>query len=105
MNNTPMQELFEKFGHLLPNVEYEYVEKENNFAKQPIANEWVKVEDGLPEKETPVLVLRTNPNVVTSGYIHERGHWVWSNMRGDTNKENALHKITHWMPLPHPPKK
>lgn len=28
LNKTPMQELFAKFGHLLPNVEDEYVEKE-----------------------------------------------------------------------------
>ena len=28
LNKTPMQELFEKFGHLLPNIEDEYIEKE-----------------------------------------------------------------------------
>lgn len=31
---TPMQELFEKFGHLLPNVEDEYVEKEREIILQ-----------------------------------------------------------------------
>lgn len=33
---TAMQELFEKFGHLLPNVQEEYLEKE----KQQIMNDF-----------------------------------------------------------------
>jgi len=33
---TAMQELFEKFGHLLPNIETEYLETE----KQHIINSW-----------------------------------------------------------------
>lgn len=63
---------------------------------------WISVEDTIPNIEQNVLVLRTNPTVVTNGYIHERGHWIWSNMRGSTHKEE-YHKITHWQPLPEPP--
>lgn len=63
------------------------------------ANKWIDVGDKLPEIEKPVLVLRTNPNVVVSGYIHERGHWVWSDMKGSTHKESDFHKITHWRPI------
>lgn len=33
IKNTAMQELFEKFGHLLPNIENEYVEKEQEQLK------------------------------------------------------------------------
>ena len=63
-------------------------------------DKWISVKEYLPEIEKPVLVLRTNTNVVVSGYIHERGHWIWSNMKGSTHKADNFHKITHWRPFP-----
>ena len=64
---------------------------------------WVAVLDRLPEINQHVLVVRTNPNIVTTGYIHKRGHWIWSNLNGSTHKEDHIYKVTHWMPLPEPP--
>ena len=64
---------------------------------------WIDCKDRLPDKEQDVLVLRTNPNVVVTGYVHKYGHWIWSNLNGSTHKENHLHIITHWMPLPQKP--
>ena len=64
---------------------------------------WVAVSEQLPETKQHVLVLRTNPNVVTTGYIHEYGHWIWSNLNGSTHKADNIYKVTHWMPLPDPP--
>jgi hypothetical protein len=61
---------------------------------------WISVKEYLPEKNKHVLVLRTNPNVVVTGYIHEYGHWIWSNLNGSTHKADSSYKITHWRPLP-----
>lgn len=66
---------------------------------------WISVKDKLPEKSKSVIILRTCPDVVTVGYIHERGYWIISNMYGSTYKENHMHFVTHWQPLPEPPKK
>ena len=30
-NETPMNELFKKFGHLLPDIKKEYLQKENDY--------------------------------------------------------------------------
>ena len=56
---------------------------------------WISVEDSLPEKETECLVFE-------SGYMHvtEFVGWdeiQWFNEHGSSNP-------THWMPLPEPPK-
>ena len=64
---------------------------------------WVAVSERLPEPKKHVLVLRTNPNIVTTGYLHEWGHWIWSNLNGSTHKADHIYKVTHWMPLPEPP--
>lgn len=64
---------------------------------------WVAVSDRLPEINQHVLVLRNNPNIVTTGYIHKYGHWIWSNLNGSTHKADHIYKVTHWMPLPEPP--
>ena len=64
---------------------------------------WVAVTERLPQINQHVLVVRTNPNVVTTGYIHKYGHWVWSNLNGSTHKADHIYKITHWMPMPEPP--
>ena len=64
---------------------------------------WVAVSERLPEIGKHVLVLRTSPNVVVTGYIHKYGHWIWSNLNGSTHKADHIYKITHWMPLPEPP--
>lgn len=64
---------------------------------------WVAVSERLPEINQHVLVLRSSPNVVTTGYIHKYGHWIWSNLNGSTHKADHIYKVTHWMPLPEPP--
>ena len=64
---------------------------------------WVAVLDRLPEINQHVLVVRTNPNIVTTGYIHKYVHWIWSNLNGSTHKADHIYKVTHWMPLPEPP--
>lgn len=60
------------------------------YAQQP---EWISVEDRLPEKKDELcLVYRKNGSIGLSVHYCETNHY-WS--YGD---------VTHWMPLPEPPK-
>ncbi len=65
---------------------------------------WISVDTILPRKETNVIIKCTNHSVSTTGYIHERGHWIISNGMGTTYRED-YHVVTHWMPMPVPPAK
>ena len=73
------------------------------------AHEWISVKDKLPPYNHDVLVYRPNMAmkiVVDSydGYYGEDdGEWYegWAKYGKDIHN-NPL--ITHWMPLPHPPK-
>lgn len=55
---------------------------------------WISVEDRLPEKNTSVLVSTDNGIVFQCLYAYD-GWDLWV--------RNAVN-ITHWMPLPEPPK-
>lgn len=67
-------------------------------------NEWVSVEERLPE-ESDGMVLFTNGRAVTSGY---RNHMF--RMSGEEGvyapairKGGGYMRVTHWMHLPEPP--
>lgn len=66
---------------------------------------WIPVTERLPELETyvysvDVLFLDTD-GVVRVGYANlELGNWKTQETRRIIAKEN----VTHWMPLPEPPK-
>lgn len=63
-------------------------------------NEWISVKDRLPNDKTEILcALKHSPD----GYhIHDgffiRGQWF------DGHGFPFLFKVTHWQPLPEPPK-
>ena len=66
---------------------------------------WIPVEERLPE-ESDGMVLFTNGKAVTSGY---RNHMF--RMSGEEGiyapairKGGGYMRVTHWMPLPEPPK-
>ena len=75
-----------------------------NIADDLIANgvtvqEWISVKDRLPENICPVLVVLEGINTVFNGWYHYGKWWtVGAGTRPFTQK------ITHWMPLPQPPK-
>ncbi len=63
---------------------------------------WVSVEDGLPEPFKPVLIFQTNKSI-TIGRLSvvefDFGpSMTWKNTYG------KIATVTHWMPLPQPPK-
>lgn len=65
-------------------------------------SEWIDVNDRLPDTEAVVLVWAPNP--YTSYFIAFRlprsGEWCILNY-----DELTPGPVTHWMPLPNPPKK
>ena len=62
--------------------------------------EWISVKDGLPEEWTDVLVFSRFGFIETAVYTGAHGKWRigWN---GDMLEADS---ITHWMPLPEPPK-
>lgn len=68
--------------------------------------EWISAKDRLPEKEADVLALCRDRKCFV-GYICESSwngkiNWViWTAMK---STRIVSRKVTHWMPLPVPPK-
>ena len=67
--------------------------------------EWIRVEDELPETDVDVLVMfgKNEPpcqGVMMGHRSYRSRDWVIRNSYGSTTTT----KITHWMPLPDPPK-
>lgn len=58
------------------------------------ANEWVRVEERLPEEKQRVIV-RCERVGTSVGWI------LWGNWMADIGPDAG--KVTHWMPLPAPP--
>lgn len=69
---------------------------------------WISVKDRLPKTETPVLVTY----IATDGEIHSDGvaallfgpYWYWWEGSVEDTDQEVLVEITHWQPLPEPPK-
>ena len=76
------------------------------FAYRMLAPRWISVEDELPPKESEyednsIVVLATDGNDVYKGLYRSGEYlsgWFTCDLWG-------LDDITHWMPLPEPPKK
>lgn len=65
-------------------------------------NNWISINDNLPQEDRSVLIHRQKDDVVSLGYI-EGG--VWYDMAfTDESRDYETANVTHWMPLPEPPK-
>ena len=66
-------------------------------------NDWISVKDRLPETGGYYLVHQMNPRfktsfIQTARYSETRGTWLGAQALC------SLDFVTHWMPLPEPPK-
>lgn len=75
-------------------------------------SEWFSVEERLPEndyekhwKERQRFLVYTEPNglMYVAKYGYKEYGW-WSDGGGYVLDEKNYRKVTHWMPLPQPPK-
>ena len=63
--------------------------------------EWISVDDRLPEPFVPVLVQMPGEEpfpTVREGFISNDGIWQSAMFRREPGE------VTHWKPMPHPPK-
>ena len=56
---------------------------------------WISVDERLPEDDGFVLLCTSKGSIIKGHYEHKYGRWS-----GLNNRLN----VTHWMPLPEPPK-
>ena len=64
-----------------------------------LPNEWVSVEDRLPENDADVLMWRGKWKIAEAGTYRNARFWVYDEI-GDSY---VADDITHWMHLPAPP--
>lgn len=76
------------FGDCFPDRFADYL-----IAHGVTVQEWLSIDDRLPEDSATVLVCHKNGLVTTNAWLG--AHWWF---------ENERNPITHWMPLPEPPK-
>lgn len=63
--------------------------------------EWISVEERLPEDQRSVLTVNGHGEIRIMGLWSKRGdEWTWVH----NNRMMHYNDITHWLPLPEPPK-
>ncbi len=65
-------------------------------------NDWISVEDSLPEHDGPVLVFAPSAEL-PKPFIYVGWYDPDSASASFSLPEHWMHHITHWMPLPDPP--
>ena len=78
---------------------------------QVSSSKWISVKDRLPEKITnKVIVLCKNGYRGFGHYENYKGKQTWYNLESDKPftdwdlEDCESYEVTHWMPLPQPPK-
>lgn len=72
--------------------------KDNN-----VPSKWIPVTERLPEKDADVLCCRGNHIGALRDVYTYKGDGKWEDSYGFWNYTD-IEGITHWMPLPEPPK-
>ena len=78
---------------LVATVGTAYNELANNEANKP---RWIPVTERLPEISTWVLTYRPTLEAIWPAFLTSAGDWI--------DEDGIPPEITHWMPLPEPPK-
>lgn len=69
--------------------------------------EWISVKDRLPENDVMVIGYTHCDGFMFVGYYHEEPKYDWKVWRIVTAMRSTKvmkKKVTHWLPLPQPPK-
>lgn len=71
---------------------------------KPVFGEWVSVKDALPEvRFLPVLCFNGNAPEYRQ-HVYQANWFQQSKRFKPMDDANTVEKVTHWMPLPEPPK-
>ena len=64
-------------------------------------SEWISVKERLPQEGQKVLCCFTEYGMQVAKYVFDWGdYYVWDCMADNF----SLNSVTHWQPLPEPPK-
>ena len=77
---------------------------DNMIANGVTVQEWISVDDRLPEDSNDGFA---DAVLVTDGFIQHMAYFVggeWRFAESGEIKEPMWYRITHWMPMPEPPK-
>ena len=69
--------------------------------------QWISVDERLPENDVMVIGYTHCDGFMFVGYYHEEKKYDWKVWRIITAMRSTKvmkKKVTHWLPLPHPPK-
>lgn len=64
-------------------------------------SEWISVDERLPYPNQSVLASRSNKGV-SNLFITSSGQWMQDGL--GAIQDRIFNDVTHWMPLPEPPK-
>ena len=95
----------EKLVELLDRFVYDEWYGNGDIAEKLISNgvtvqEWISVDDRLPEEKVNCIVHYKH------AYCNNDGYWAigFCFYDGEKFQFDQAYKVTHWMPLPEPPK-
>lgn len=88
--------------------EYEFEAVADDLISQGVTvQEWISVDERLPENDVMVIGFTPCDGFMFVGYYHEEPKYDWKVWRIITAMRSTKvmkKKVTHWMPLPTPPK-
>ena len=77
------------------------------FSNGVTVQEWISVDERLPENDVMVIGYTPCDGFMFVGFYHEEKKYDWKVWRIITAMRSTkvmTKKVTHWMPLPRPPK-
>ena len=66
--------------------------------------QWISVKDRLPEEKQLVLAVCKSGKIFVGYYWNCHGTIIWAIKTARDSTKNITQIVTHWMPLPEPPK-
>ena len=70
-------------------------------------NEWVSVEERLPEEKEMCLLYTPRDGIMCVGFYAGNDNWEhkhkWKLVTAMRSSQTLTKKVTHWMPIPAPP--